>query len=60
MKTPVVLYRSLGSLGLGDLFWVGPALRLVMEVIGLGPPHPAASYPLLVAACRCYSAPLKT
>ena len=56
-----LVYRSLGSLGLGDLFWVGPCPEA-----GHGgscfrdptPPLPILS--LLPAVTRCYSVPLKS
>ena len=68
-STLVVLYTCLSLLSIGP--W-GPwvlgtcsgsvlALRLVMEVVVLGTPHPQGHcYPLLLTVTHCYSVPLKS
>ena len=46
-----LVYWSLGSLGLGDLFWVGPCPEAGHGGNCFRAPTPP--HPLFVAACRC-------
>ena len=50
-----LVYRSLGSLGLGDLLWVGHGGNYFGD-----PLHPHLLLSLFVAATRCYPVPLKS
>ena len=53
-----LVYRSLGSLGLGDLFWVGPCPEAGHGGSCFRDPTPPLSK--VPAATRCYPVPLKS